>query len=195
MDVRRFLLAALPFFAGGAACLVVIHANPRAAARGPGGGQEPRPQVVDRARPEPDPAAEREVPDRQRFLDRIKKLVSKETSPTGEPDRELRQLLIARRKAAMDRAEAFDALQGLSLAEMFQAYSLVLQAQEELTSDPVDRLEIAELRLVIARAREAREAGRLEARIGTVQDVAEARFNRIGFEIAVVRAKRALTRK
>ncbi len=132
------------------------------------------------------------------IVEELEQIISKKPVLTGPVDDELRDLLTARRDAAMRRLkvqQAFLQNGGVTLEKFTDAIYLVCDAQLELTDLPAQRVPILELRLGLAKDIENREVADEKIGRGTVTDVEEARYRRLGFEIDLLRARRNLAKK
>jgi len=83
----------------------------------------------------------------------------------------------------------------MTLDKALTAVVLIHEAQLELSDNPADHVPILELLVDLAKERENHVVAGEKFGKGTVADVEEAGYRRLGFEINLLRTKRKLAKK
>jgi hypothetical protein len=135
---------------------------------------------------------------RSDFSKRFEAIMAKLPVQTGPVDKELQNLLIARRDSAVRRLKMTIGIyeEGrITLDKFCDSMTLALKSQLDLFESPADQVPIYELLVEFAKEVEERALAEVDVARGTEYDVEAARFYRINCEIDLLRAKRKLAKK
>ena len=130
-------------------------------------------------------------------LKKLQQIISKAPAAIGPVDEELRNLQVARRDAGMRRMveqRTFYEEGRITVDRYFDAIARVLDAQLDMSDKPADQVPIFELIIDLVKEIENREVAMHKIGRGSVSDVEEARYRRLGYEIELLRTKRKLAK-